>query len=261
MENLKIFSAFRTRCNTPSLFIWIVFDFHTPLQITAVMWTMSIFFGILPWLTLYRLGNRVKSGSFPRSQRWLIWLLVDLLTLKPFYRSRPNTRQNRCVNLLKSPSFLILGDKTPSSVMLPHCEDCNLSFYRLHALKGLHLQMMALLLSALTRIGMLTSLSIWTILSVFLFTRQHKLVAVASSPWYDSIIVWEFRQDWLNESTGADGAFFARTSKCIRNLFFGNQMTVLEAFRSWKRSVHLSLPISVPFVPSSSTGTLRRCVH
>ena len=192
----------------------------TLLQITAVKWTMSIFFGILPWLTSYRQGNRVRNGSFPRSQRWLIRLLVDLLSLKPFYRSRTNTRQNRCVNLLSSPSFLLLGDKTPSLVMSPLCEDCNLLCYRLHALEGLHLRMMALLSSALTRIGMLALLGIWAISFVILFTRQHKLVVMASCPWYDSIIVRGFRQDWLNEFTGADGAFFARTSKCIRNLFF-----------------------------------------
>ena len=112
--------------------------------------------------------------------------------------------------------------------MLPLCEDCNLLFYRLHALKGLHLRMMkglrlrmmALLSSELTRIGILALLGIWAISSVILFTWQHKLVAIPSCTWYDSIIVRGFRQDWLNEFTGADGAFFARTSKCIRNLFF-----------------------------------------
>ena len=170
-------------------------------------------------------------------------------------------RQNRCVNLLNSRSFLILGDKTLSLVMSPLYEDCSLLFYRLHALKGLYLRMMVLLSSARTRIGMLALLGIWAIPFVILFNRQHKLVAIPSCTWYDSIIVWEFCQDWHNEFTGADGAFFARTSKCIRNLFFGNQMMVLEVFPSWKRTVHLLLPISIPFVPSSSTGILQRCVH
>jgi hypothetical protein len=146
-------------------------------------------------------------------------------------------------------------------MMSPHCEDCNLLFYRLHALEGLHLPTMALLSSALTKIGMLALLGIWAISSVILFSWQHKHLAVASFPWYDSIMVRIFRQDWLIEFTGADGAFFARTSKCIRNLFFGNQMMVLEACPSWKRSVDSSLLISIPFVPSSSTGILRRCVH
>jgi hypothetical protein len=136
---------------------------------------MFIFFGILPWLTSYRLGNRVKNGSFPRSQRWLIKLLVGLLSPRPLYRSRTNMRQNRCLNLLNSPSFLILGDKTPSSVMLPHYENSNLLFYRLHALKVLRLRMMALLSSGLTRIGMLALLGIWAISSVILLLDSINL--------------------------------------------------------------------------------------
>ena len=233
----------------------------TLLQIIAVKWTISIFLGILPWLTSYRLGNRVKHGSYPRSYRWLKRLLVDLLPLKPFYRLQTNMRQNRCENLLNSRSFLILGDKTLSLVMSPLCESCNLLFYRLHALKGLHLRMMVSSSSALTRIGILALLGIWAISSVILFTRQHKFVANPSCTWYDSIILRNFLQGWLDEFTGADGAFFARTSKCIRNLFFGNQMMVLEVFPSWKHTVHFLLPISIPFVPSSSTGIPGRCVH
>ena len=129
--------------------------------------------------------------------------------------------------------------------MLPLCEDCNLLFYRLHALKGLHLRMMkglrlrmmALLSSELTRIGILALLGIWAISSVILFTWQHKLVAIPSCTWYDSIIVRGFRQDWLNEFTGADGASFARTSKCIRNLFLwsddgSGSVSILEAYRA-----------------------------
>ena len=109
-------------------------------------------------------------------------------------------RQNRCVNLLNFRSFLILGDKTPSLVMSPLREGCNLLFYRLHALKGLHPRMMVSLLSAPTRIGMLALLGIWAISSVILFTRQYKLVAIPSCTWYDSIILREFRQDWLMNS-------------------------------------------------------------
>ena len=172
----------------------------TLLQIIAVKWTISIFLGILPWLTSYRLGNRVKHGSYPRSYRWLIRLLVDLLPLKPFYRLQTNMRQNRCENLLNSRSFLILGDKTLSLVMSPLCESCNLLFYRLHALKGLHLRMMVSSSSALTRIGMLALLGIWAISSVILFTRQHKFVANPSCTWYDSIILRKFLQDDLMNS-------------------------------------------------------------
>lgn len=186
---------------------------------------------------------------------------VGLLSLRPFYRSRSNTRLNRCLNLLDSPSFLILGDKTPSSVMLPHYEDSsNLLLYRLHELKVLHLRMMALLSSALTRIGMLALLAIWALSSVILSNSTAQTCGRGFLP-----LVWFHNNNSsrisLNEFTGADGAFFAQSSKCIRNLPFGDQMTVLEACPSWKRSVDLSLPISIPFVPSSSTGILRRCVN
>ena len=44
-------------------------------------------------------------------------------------------------------------------------------------------------------------------------------------------------------------------------ILFGNQMMVLEVSQSWKRTVHFSLPISILFVPSNSTGILRRCVN
>ena len=87
-------------------------------------------------------------------------LPVDLFYLRPFYRSRANTPQGRWLNLLLSQSFLIPGDRTLSLVTLPYYEDYDLLFCRLYASKGLQAPMMASLLSALTRIGMLALLDI-----------------------------------------------------------------------------------------------------